>query len=111
MNINQVAMGCKPDPSKFKIKLIEYINGNTLIVANYGGATFNGNKLMVLKGIHKYITLLDPHFLNENYPVFARFIPTKNGLQKARECCRYLYSFDKEVGLNDEDFTQNLTLT
>jgi hypothetical protein len=87
MNINQVAMGCKPDPLKFEIKHIEYENGNTIIVANYGGSTFNGNKLMVLKGIHENITCLDPHFLNADYPVVARFIPTKRGLAMARDIC------------------------
>jgi hypothetical protein len=91
MNLNQVAMGCKPDPTKFEITLIEYVNGNTIIMANYGGATFNGSKLMVLRGIHKDITVLDPHFLNEDHPVIARFIPTVEGLNLARIICTYIH--------------------
>lgn len=84
MDINQVAMGCKPDPYKFAIKHLEHVNGNTIVIANYGGTTFNGNKLIVLRGRYDYFTSLDPHFLNEAYPVVARFIPTKEGLRLAR---------------------------
>ncbi len=83
MNINQVAMGCKPDPTKFKIVSTKIVNGNTIVMANYGGATFGGNKLIVLKGEHYIFDTLDPHFLNEDYPVFARFIPTEEGLRLA----------------------------
>ena len=85
MNIHQVAMGCKPDPFDFDIISLEHVGGNTIIVANYGGKTFNGNKLMVLKGIFNYEDLgsLDPHFLNAEYPVFARFQPTEEGLKLA----------------------------
>lgn len=84
MDIKQIAMGCKPDPFKFTLKLIEHINGNTVVIANYGGATFNGDKLIVLRGIHAEFETLDPHFLNEEYPVVARFIPTEEGLKLAR---------------------------
>lgn len=87
MNINQVAMGCKPDPNKFSIKHIEHINNCTIVIANYGGTTFNGDKLIVLKGIHDSFITLDPHFLNEDYPVFARFQPTEEGLSLAKSIC------------------------
>lgn len=84
-DIKQIAMGCKPDPFKFTINHYEVVNGNTIIIANYGGLTFNGNKLMVLRGIHsKEQESLDPHFLNEDYPVVARFQPTEKGLELAR---------------------------
>jgi hypothetical protein len=88
MNINQVAMGCKPDPTNFKIILLEHVDGNTIIIANYGGLTFNGDKLMILRGIFNKEDLitLDPHFLNENYPVCARFQPNEEGLAMARIC-------------------------
>ena len=81
MNIKQVAMGCKPDPTKFEIVYFEVVNNNTIIIANYGGETFNGDKLMVLRGVVDVEDLitLDPHFLNEEYPVFARFQPTEEG--------------------------------
>lgn len=84
MDIKQIAMGCKPDPTKFQIKSIEHVGGNTIVVANYGGATFNGDKLMVLRGVYTEFETLDPHFLSEDYPVVARFIPTEEGLRLAR---------------------------
>lgn len=84
MNIKQIAMGCKPDPYKFTIKSIEHVNGNTIVIANYGGATFGGDKLMVLRGIYEEFETLDPHFLSEDYPVVARFIPTEEGVNLAR---------------------------
>lgn len=86
-NINQVAMGCKPDPFSFKIKKIEHVSGNTIVIANYGGKTFGGDKLMVLRGIHCEFNSLDPHLLNEQYPVFARFQPNEEGLELARIVC------------------------
>ena len=87
MNINQIAMGCKPDPYNFTIKHLEIINGNTIVIANYDGKTFNGDKLMVLKGEYKEFTTLDPHFLSEDYPVIARFIPTELGIELAKKVC------------------------
>lgn len=84
MNINQIAMGCKPDPYNFTIISVEHVNGNTIIIANYGGQTFNGDKLMVLRGYYDHFETLDPHFLSEDYPVIARFIPTEEGIRLAR---------------------------
>jgi hypothetical protein len=91
-NINQVAMGCKPDPTNFKIVRLEHVENSTIIIANYGGETFNGDKLMVLRGIfnEEDITTLDPHFLNEEYPVYARFIPTDLGYALAKVVAREL---------------------
>lgn len=81
-------MGCKPDPFKFKIVHSEIVNENTIIIANYGGETFNGDKLMLLRGVFDVDKLesLDPHFLDEDYAVVARFVPTKEGLELARLC-------------------------
>lgn len=88
LDIRQVATGCKPDPFKFDIVSLEHFHGHTIVVANYGGETFGGNKLMVLRGIwEEPLSSLDPHFLNEAYPVFARFQPTKEGLRLARLVC------------------------
>lgn len=79
-------MGCKPDPNKFTIEKITHVGKNTIIQANYGGNTFNGSKLMVLKGFYdkKDLKTLDPHFLNEDYPVYARFQPTEEGWKLAK---------------------------
>jgi hypothetical protein len=90
MNINQVAMGAKPDPFKFEIKSLKHHYGSTIIVANYGGLTFGGDKLMVLRGRfnEEDFESLDPHFLNEEYPVYARFQPTPMGLALAEAAAR-----------------------
>lgn len=93
MSINQVAMGAKPDPKKFTIKKLELVNNNMIVLANYDGCvTFGGDKLMLLKGIHAISETLDPHFLNEDYPVVARFIPTKDGWEMARNCANIISS-------------------
>ena len=86
--IEKIAMGCKPDPFKFTVIHSEIVNDNTIIIANYGGQTFNGNKLMVLRGVFDVanLTSLDPHFLDEDYAVVARFVPTDEGLELARLC-------------------------
>ena len=92
-DIKMIAMGCKPDPTKFIIKDIKLVCGNTIILANYTGCkTFNGDKLMVLKGnwnVNDFETL-DPHFLDEDYAVVARFIPTKLGMKLAKEVAKSL---------------------
>lgn len=78
---------------------IEWVGGNTIVLANYHGClSFEGNKLMLLRGnlpneyIENLSTVdnkdipLDPHFLNEDYPVIARFIPNEEGWKMARLC-------------------------
>jgi hypothetical protein len=87
MTIHKIAMGAKPDPYKFKIVQKEIVNGNTVILANYEGClTFGGNKLMLLKGEHEIGETLDPHFLDDDYPVVARFVPNEDGWNLARIC-------------------------
>lgn len=86
-------MGTKPDPTKFTIKNIELVCGNTIILANYDGCvTFGGDKLMLLKGNWNkdQLVTLDPHFLSNEYAVIARFIPTDEGLKMARVCAKKL---------------------
>ncbi len=86
-------MGAKPDPFKFEIKQIESVNGNTIILANYPGSlTFGGDKLMLLAGDHmaRDFESLDPHFLDEDYAVVARFIPNHEGWRMARLCATNL---------------------
>lgn len=90
-DIRQIAMGCKPDPFKFEVVSLEHLNGNTIITANYGGLTFGGDKLMVLRGVwDPPLESLDPHFLNEEYPLVARFQPTPVGNRLARLVCHNL---------------------
>lgn len=85
-------MGCKPDPLNFTIKEIAWHGGNTLVLAVYHGCkSFNGEKLMVLKGEHpSNMKVLDPHFLDKDYPVVARFAPTNEGRRLARLCLENL---------------------
>lgn len=87
--LNKIAMGCKPDPYKFKIIKTEIVNGNTIVLANFEGClSFSGNKLMLLRGTPEISDVLDPHFLNETYPVIARFIPTDEGWNMAKLCAK-----------------------
>jgi hypothetical protein len=94
-DIKMIAMGCKPDPYKFRIVSLEHINGNMVILANYEGCqTFGGDKLMLLKGLHHVSETLDPHFLDDDYPVVARFVPTATGWALARLCAQQLSNED-----------------
>lgn len=86
-DIKMIAMGCKPDPYKFQIVSLEHFCGHSIILANYDGCkTFGGNKLMLLRGLHKVedFATLDPHFLDEEYAVVGRFIPTDLGMKMAK---------------------------
>lgn len=88
IKIEKIAMGCKPDPYKFKIIKHEKVGGGTIVLANYEGCiSFGGNKLMLLKGeVDLDRKTLDPHFLDETYEVVGRFIPTYEGWQMAKIC-------------------------
>ena len=87
MSLEKIAMGAKPDPYNFKIVSREVVCGNTIIVANYPGSlTFGGDKMMLLRGTPDVGATLDPHFLDEEYAVVARFIPNETGLALARLC-------------------------
>lgn len=89
----KIAMGAKPDPYKYHIKSWKVVGGNTIILAQYEGCkTFNGDKLMVLRGIHHIEDgePLDPHFLDEEHAVIARFIPTEDGWNMAKTVASYM---------------------
>ncbi len=89
--IQKVAMGAKPDPHNFTVLRWELVQGNTIVLALYPGSlTFHGQKLMLLRGEHTEFTTLDPHFLDEEYAVVARFIPTDKGWEMARMCAANL---------------------
>ena len=89
--IHKIAMGAKPDPFNFTVVKTEIVNGNTIVLAKYHGCkTFDGHKLMILKGEHQIEASLDPHFLDEEYAVRARFIPNEEGWNMARLCAGLL---------------------
>lgn len=92
MSMLKVAMGAKPDPYNFKIIDKSIIDGYTIILANYpGSVTFSGDKLMVLKGeFYEILESLDPHFLDDDHAVIARFIPNDLGYEMARNTINYL---------------------
>ena len=89
--IEKIGMGTKPDPNNFTILCSSVVNGNTIIIARYHGCTtFDGRKLMVLKGRHhQRRQTLDPHFF-EGHPVIGRFIPTVEGMKLAIVCAKNL---------------------
>ncbi len=74
-----------PNPHRFEIVDAELINGHTLLYVRYPNCTtFNGMKLLLLRGFNIYFTKLDPHFLNDpKHPVVARFIPNEDGYKMA----------------------------
>ena len=87
VEIQKIAMGCKPDPYKFTILEREIVNCYTIVLAKYEGCiTFNGEKLMLCDAIIPYdIETLDPHFI-EGHHVVARFEPTERGKKLAKLC-------------------------
>lgn len=81
----------EPDPSNFSIREIYNVNGHTVAVVNYPNCTnYEGNKILFFKDKTianiGHVKLLDPHFSDndENAP-FARFEPTREGLEAARK--------------------------
>lgn len=86
----KIAMGAKPDPFKFTIVKLEYTYGHTIILAKYPGSlTFDGLKLMLFEGYFIPKETLDPHFLDEDYPLIARFQPTEEGYALAEKLAKF----------------------
>lgn len=80
-------MDVNPKPHHFKIKKLEVVSKNTILLVNYPNCiTFKGDKLLLVRGIHKKedFKMLDPHFLDEKHLVIARFLPTQEGWKMAR---------------------------
>lgn len=82
-----------PNPYKFSIIEREYhkdIRTMTIALVNYPNCTtFHGDKLLLIRGrLKENPTALDPHFLDGDHPVIARFLPTEDGLNLARLCAK-----------------------
>jgi len=77
--------GVNPDPRNFKVIWATAVNGNTIMMVNYPNCTtFGGNKLLLLRGVWPTtMSKLDPHFLEGDHPVVARFLPNKEGIKLA----------------------------
>jgi hypothetical protein len=82
--VNFLDSSPNPNPRRFEILDTEYHNGNTILLVHYPDCTtFEGQKLLLLKGVHALFTELDPHFLDDDHPVIARFIPNEDGYKMA----------------------------
>lgn len=82
-----------PNPFRFSVNWVDHDYGHTIMSVRYSDCTtFDGNKLLLLRGYHKAgdFTELDPHFFPDPHPVIARFIPTVEGLRMARAAARSL---------------------
>jgi len=84
-----------PNPWNFEINWIEYpcYDRATLMSVTYPNCTtFEGNKLLLLKGrwTSADFESLDPHFLDSKHPVVARFIPNSIGVRMARAAAAQL---------------------
>lgn len=84
--------GVNPNPHNFKVRWAEVHNGHTVMMVNYPNCTtFGGDKLLLLRGIWPpTMRKLDPHFLDGNHPVIARFLPNKEGVLLAIAAARSL---------------------
>ena len=94
MGINLFSFGNTqpPNPNPFLKSTIkfEFIGDYSIMeVKYYGCTTFDGRKLLLIKG-RKHISHLDPHLLGGGHPVIARFEPNETGWMLARECATIL---------------------
>jgi len=92
-----------PDPNPCNFSIL-YIYESSLVdfcivMAKYHGCTtFNGKKLMLVKGRKKEIekmTMLDPHLLGNGHVVVARFEPDELGMNMARALLKLIEENDK----------------
>jgi len=89
-----------PDPYDFIIESITEspLKNFCLVLAKYNGCTtFNGKKLMLLKGSRKEIeklTKLDPHLLGKDRIVIARFEPNKLGIAIGKKILKTIETLD-----------------
>lgn len=76
-----------PNPHSFSVIDYEVVGNSTILLARYHGCTtFGGLKLLLLNIQWDNRTVLDPHFLNAEHIVKARFEPTDLGYKLARKC-------------------------
>ena len=73
----------QPDPSRFKVSLVCPIGSLWVARIRYANCSnYEGEKILVLRKDPRKLTRLDPHFTPGGI-VFARFEPTKLGLETA----------------------------
>lgn len=100
---NDLNANPNPNPSNFKIITGFYGKNYSLILVKYiGCTTFEGRKILLVKGREKSIKKLkqlDPHFF-EDHIVLARFIPNEFGMTLARSTFEKL---EKESAHDDKN--------
>lgn len=86
-----------PNPDRYKILNVYESGNNVAILIKYEGCTnYEGKKVLVYRDVKlKQLVKqgsLDPHFSNNNkfFSPIARFEPTAEGWQFAREFCNRL---------------------
>ena len=83
-----------PRPNDFEIRVLEQYGNNVLGLVYYPHATnFEGEKILVWQDSTtnqiKRMSVIDPHFLEDN-KIIARFRPTVEGVELARNFCKVL---------------------
>lgn len=86
-----------PNPALFTIRHIEQHGDFVVALVHYPNCTnYEGEKIIVWKGQTvakiKDKLMIDPHFLNDDQTLVARFIPTTQGWAMAQ---KFVRSFDK----------------
>ena len=80
-----------PDPTNFAIKSGSQYGEYAMLEVHYPGCTsYNGNKILVFKETLEHLQhrlSLDPHFLERNKELIARFPSTYEGHRDAKAFC------------------------
>jgi len=85
---NNVLVATDPDPAKFRIQDIEQVGVFVVAIVHYPNCTnYGGDKVLVWKNTKvsriKAMKLIDPHFLETDRNLIARFRPTTEGWAEA----------------------------
>ena len=85
----------KPNPNPWNFKILkteQFKNAHVLLIQYPDCTTFEGTKLLVIKGEIKPVDYVDPHFSDKDgdYAPVARFQPTKQGWLWATEFAKKL---------------------
>lgn len=84
-----------PNPGRFKVLGTEQVGRNVVAKIKYLDCTnFEGVKICVYRGVScsqiREARILDPHFAERGLAPFARFEPTREGEEAARNFARML---------------------
>lgn len=86
----------EPNPDQWEILECAKVGNYYIVVARYYGCTTYGGKKLLLCNSKPQGQRLDPHLLNDNHIVEARFKPNKQGVRLARLCALTLTENEKE---------------